>query len=208
MEKIIKLFSLFIVFNLIVSCSSTPDIVIVKPDKKVIKKRKLKNKIDKVLFSDNKEEIIKVVDELKEENFFEDNLDFLKEYIKQIVFFNKVDLFIILFKEKKIIEDLNSLDEKDNSFIIDSAKHEDLTLFKEILDLGGKPINKGSFDRNILHIALDGDNSYLIDIAIKFKIDPFSKGFMNKDPLDYNLSKENKIKLLEYRKLFRVNTLD
>lgn len=132
--------------------------------------------------------------------------EILVDIANNLSFFNNIDMFVYLFDKKKLVKDINQIDTIQNSYIVNSASRGNLELFKIILKMGGKPLNFGSFDRNLLHMALNNNDLYLFNIAVEFNIDPSIRGFMGRKVEEYDVSPKLKRRLNNYIKNYKKKT--
>ena len=187
---------MYLFFILLYSCSSTRIVSIDDESRKkedIFKEREEVNS-SSIFFKDKEKIDLKIL-----QKTFIINKEEASRIIKSIVFFNNYEMLYFIDNNikinYKIIKGISN-------YLVDSAHKEDLKIFNYILKKGVIPNGEDSFERNLLHVALEKDSIYLLEISIKYNISPNTKGFIDRGVFEYSLNPKVKNRLIEYIKLY------
>lgn len=184
-----------VLFLLFSSCSSNP-----KREDQLDDFTLIYNKLEDAAFFEDKELFTKLSKKI--DINYQDQSG--KTILHNVCFFKQYDFFLFIIANYPNLK-VNIYDDNSKSaFSLCLNNKKDF--IRKFLELGANPNDTNQFDYNLIHIAFQKENIDLLNLAIKYNVDPFKKGFMDKNISDYfqNLDKKKMIQIiLKYQKNYK-----
>ena len=190
---------IILLFFFNVSCSTVKMTSIVNSQKNEIAKKQKNDKFSEAVFFKKKDIIKKMILEGYDINQIDSSG---QSIFHTIAFFNIEEIYRYILEIKPDIKIFPKKTEYGSPLML-AAERENIYLVKEFIKRGANPHVIGTFDRNLIHIALSLNNEDLLDIAIKNKVSPLINGFMGKKINEYEVSERIRTKIRKYIKQYK-----